>query len=112
VALTRGQLAGYSKSPFSRVAVSEEAGRYGPHFVGPFARAIDFSERESPFIASDLRTNLVEPLSDAGTMPGDFFSILLKVSGLDHILNAVDVEPVTSCIEDADRIVSFQQFLK
>jgi len=46
------------------------------HFVGPFARAIDLGERKSPFNASDLRTTLVEPLSDARTPLVDFFSIL------------------------------------
>ncbi len=44
--------------------------------MGPFARAIDLGERKSPFNASDLRTTLVEPLTDARTPLVDFFSIL------------------------------------
>jgi hypothetical protein len=46
--------------------------------VGPFALAIVLGERKSPFDASDLRTTLVEPLSDARTPLVDFFSILLE----------------------------------
>ena len=57
--------------------MSEEARRYGPHFVGPFARTIDLGERKNPSSVSDFRTTLVEPLSDARTMLADFFSILL-----------------------------------
>jgi len=67
-----------SKRPSSKAAASEEARRYGPQFVGPFARAIDLGERKIPFNASDLRTTHVEPLSDARTPPADFFSILIR----------------------------------
>jgi hypothetical protein len=72
--------AGGSKWPSSAAAASEEARRYGPHFVGPFARAIDLGERKSPFNVSDLRSTLVEPLSDARTKLADVFSILIKVN--------------------------------
>ena len=61
-----------------KAAVSEEARRYGPHFVGPFALAICLGERKSPSSASDFRKTLVEPLSDARTPLADFFSILLS----------------------------------
>ncbi|MDZ4854229.1 MAG: hypothetical protein SGJ26_05105, partial [Nitrospirota bacterium] len=61
-----------------KAAASEEARRYGPHFVGPFARAIDLGERKSPSSASDFLKILVEPLSDARTPLADFFSILLS----------------------------------
>jgi len=36
----------------------------------------------------------------------------LKVPCLDHIIEAVDVEPVPCRIEDADGILPFQQFLE
>ena len=36
----------------------------------------------------------------------------LEISCLDHILNAVDVEPMPDCIEHADGILPFQQFLE
>ena len=77
-------------APFrGQAAASEEARRYGLHFVGPFARAIDLGERKSPSSASDFRETLVESLSDAtclrealrqrqGTPLADFFSILLE----------------------------------
>ncbi len=39
-------------------------------------------------------------------------ALRLEVPCLDHILEAVDVEPVTCRVEHADRIVSLQQFLK
>ena len=52
------------------------------------------------------------PGSDARTMLADFFSILLEISCLDHIIEAVDVEPVTCCIEYPDGILPFQQFLE
>jgi hypothetical protein len=81
--------------PSSKAAASEEARRYGPHFVWPFARRMDLGERISPASVSDLRKVLfnVEPLSDARPTPGerrvsarqgwageksDFFSILLN----------------------------------
>ena len=74
--------------------MTEEARRYGPHFVKPFARRIDLGEWKIPSSASGLRKTLfnVEPLSDARTPLGerrvsarqgwageksDFFSILL-----------------------------------
>jgi hypothetical protein len=69
--------AGCSKRLFSKAAASEEARRYGPHFVGPFARTIGLGERKSPSSAFDFRGTLVEPLSDARTPLADFFSILL-----------------------------------
>jgi hypothetical protein len=78
-------VAGCSKRPSSKAAASEEARR-------------------------TLR--YVEPLSDARTMLAGFFSILLKVSRLDHILDTVDVKPVTGGIEHPDRILPFQQFLE
>jgi len=78
VALTHEQLAGCSNRPSSKAVASEEARRYGPHFVGPFALVICLGEQKSPFNASDLRTTLVEPLSDARTPLADFLSILLE----------------------------------
>ena len=36
----------------------------------------------------------------------------LKISCLDHILEAIDIEPVTYRIEYADGILPFQQFLE
>ena len=45
-------------------------------------------------------------------MLADFFSILLEISCLDHILDAIDVEPVTGRIEYPDGILPFQQFLE
>jgi hypothetical protein len=71
-------VAGCSKWPSSKAAASEEARRYGPHFVGPFAFTIGLGERKSPSSASDFRGTLIEPLSDARTMLADFFSILLE----------------------------------
>ncbi len=64
----------------------EEARRYGPHFVGPFAFVIDLGERKSPSSASDFRTTLGEPLSEARTLPAEFFSILLDLSA-DRLLS-------------------------
>ena len=58
----------------SKAVASEEARRYGPHFVGPFALVIDRGERKSPSRNSDIR----EPLSEARTVLADVFSILLK----------------------------------
>jgi len=46
--------------------------------VGPFALAKDLGERKTASSASDFRTTLVEPLSDARTPLADFFSILLE----------------------------------
>ena len=57
--------------PSSKAAASEEARRYQPHFVWPFARRMDLGERKIPSCAS-------EPLSDARTPLADFFSILLE----------------------------------
>jgi hypothetical protein len=68
---------GCSKRLSSKAAASEEARRYGPHFVGPFALVIDLGERKSPSSASDFRTTLVEPLSEARTPLAAFFSIML-----------------------------------
>ena len=45
-------------------------------------------------------------------MLAGFFSILLEVSCLDHILNAINVEPVTCRIEYPNGILPFQQFLE
>jgi hypothetical protein len=61
----------------SKAAASEEARKYVPHFVGPFAPTMDLGERKSPFGASGFRKTLVEPLNDARTPLADFFSILL-----------------------------------
>ena len=61
-----------------KAAASEEARRYGPHFVGPFALARGLGERKSPFSISDFWKPLAEPLSDARTPLADFFSILLR----------------------------------
>ncbi len=69
-----------------KAAASEEARRYGPHFVGPFAFVIDLGERKSPSSASDFRTTLGEPLSEARTLPAEFFSILLDLSA-DRLLS-------------------------
>jgi hypothetical protein len=38
----------------SKAAASEEARRYVPHFVGPFARIMDPGERKSPYRVSQL----------------------------------------------------------
>ena len=78
-------VSGCSKRPFSKAAASEEARR-------------------------TLR--YVESLSAARTMLADFFSILLEIPCLHHILNAIDVEPMTCCIEYPDGILPFQQFLE
>ena len=71
-------VSGCSRRLFIKAAASEEARRYGPHFVEPFALAIGLGERESPSSAFDFRKTLVEPLSDARTPLADFFSILLE----------------------------------
>jgi len=71
-------VAGCSKRPSSKAAASEEARR-------------------------TLR--YVEPLSDVRTMLAGFVSILLEVSCLHHILNAVDIEPMPGGIEHPDRIL-------
>jgi hypothetical protein len=70
---------GYSKRSSSKAAASEEARRYGPHFVKLFARRMDLGEWIIPSSASGLRKTLfnVELLSDARTQMADFFSILL-----------------------------------
>ncbi len=39
---------GCSKRPSSKAAASEEARRYGPHFVWPFACRMDLGERKNP----------------------------------------------------------------
>jgi hypothetical protein len=65
--------AGGSKWPSSQAAASEEARRYRPHFVWPFARRMGLGERKTPSSTS-------EPLSDARTKLADVFSILLKVN--------------------------------
>ena len=85
---------GCSKRSSGKAAASEEARRYGPHFVGPFALAIGLGERKSPSSTSDFRKAFVEPLSDASTMHGtwrvlarrgwageksEFFSLLLEL---------------------------------
>jgi len=72
------RLAGCSKRPPGKAAASEEARRYAPHFVGPFALAIGLGERKSPSSDSDFRGTLVELLSDARTKLAGFFSILLR----------------------------------
>ena len=72
----------------SKAAASNEARRYGPHFVGPFALVIDLGERKSPSSTSNFRTTLVESLSDARTMLEDFFNILLE-GKLTCLLHAV-----------------------
>jgi hypothetical protein len=55
------------KQAVSKAAASEEARRYGPHFVEPFALLIDLGERKSPFSVPNIRGVLlnVEPLSEA-----------------------------------------------
>ena len=80
---TGGYYAGCSKRPFSEAAASEEARRYVPHFVKPFARRMDLGEWNIPSSASGLRKTLfnVEPLSDARTPLADFFNILLELFG-------------------------------
>ncbi len=52
-----------------KAAISEEARRYHPHFVWPFARRMDLGERKKPSKAS-------EPLSDTRTQLEGFCSIL------------------------------------
>jgi len=52
---TAPKISGCSKRLFSKAAASEEARRYGPHFVWPFALVIDLGERESPSSESDSR---------------------------------------------------------
>ena len=72
--------------------MSEEARRYVPHFVGPFALTMDLGERKIPSSASDFWKTLVEPLSDTRTTLTDFFSILLERkdrSMLDDVKNRV-----------------------
>jgi len=68
-------ISGCSKRPSGKAAASEEARRYHPHFVWPFARRMDLGERKIPSSAS-------EPLSDARTMLAVFFSILLLARSL------------------------------
>ena len=77
------KVSGCSKRPSSKAAASEEARRYGPHFVEQFALPIDLGERKNPFNFPNIRGVLlsVEPLSDARTPLADFFSILLRVGG-------------------------------
>jgi hypothetical protein len=60
--------------------VSEEARRYGPHFVKLFAHIMDLGEWNIPSSVSGLRKTLfhVERLNDAKTTLADFFSILLE----------------------------------
>ncbi|MEO8341164.1 MAG: hypothetical protein ABI604_15875, partial [Nitrospirota bacterium] len=41
---------GCSKRPPRKAAVSEEAKRYGPHFVKPLALAMNLGERISPSV--------------------------------------------------------------
>ncbi len=54
----------------------------------------------------------VEDFDEPRTMLAGFFSVLLKVSRLDHILDTINVEPVACCVEDADGMLSFQQLLE
>ena len=42
-----------------KAAASEEARRYSPHFVWPFAFAMGLGERKNPYSASDLRGTLI-----------------------------------------------------
>jgi hypothetical protein len=56
--------------------VSEEARRYGPHFVEPFALPIDLGERKNSF---SVPRGAPQPLSDTRTPLADFFSILLSI---------------------------------
>jgi hypothetical protein len=43
------------KKAVSKAAASEEARRYKPHFVWPFALAMGLGERKSHYSVSDLR---------------------------------------------------------
>lgn len=72
--------AGCSKGLSSKAEASEEAKRYGPHFVYPFALAMNLSERISPFSVRGVPLN-VELLSDARTTLAGFFSILPMKEG-------------------------------
>ena len=54
----------------------------------------------------------VEDFDEPRTTLAGFFSILLKVSRLDDIFDAINVEPVPGCVQHPDRILPFQQFLK
>ena len=55
------------KKASSKAAASEEARRYGPHFVGPFALLNSSWQTEKPLTYSDLQGGFlsVEPLSNA-----------------------------------------------
>ncbi len=57
-----------------KAAASEEARRYHPHFVWPFATRMDLGERKIPSSTS-------EPLSAERAPMTDFFSILLRQPG-------------------------------
>ena len=67
----------------NKAAASEEARRYGPHFVKPFAHKMDLAEWKIPSSVSGLQKTIfhVEPLSDARTKLTGFFSILLRQPG-------------------------------
>jgi len=77
--LAQERFAGCSKRPSSAAAASEEARRYLPHFVRPFALHMILGERKNPLSVLDPSGCYphVEPLSDARRKLADFFSILL-----------------------------------
>jgi len=66
-----------------RPARPQRAKRYGPHFVYPFALAMNLGERISPFSISNIRgvPLNVDLLSDARTTLASFFSILPMKEG-------------------------------
>ena len=93
--ITKEFHAGCSKSPISKAAASEDARRYQPHFVWPFACRMDLGERR-------ISSHTSEPLSDARTLPGerrvsarkgwageksDFFNTLLGFSAANPVDN-------------------------
>jgi len=66
----------------SKAAASEEARRYVPHFVGPFALLIwILANGKAPtvFPTSEKFPFRVEPLREARTPLADFFSVLLAL---------------------------------
>jgi len=71
---------GCSKQPSSKAAVSEEARRYLPHFVRPFALHMIPGERKNPLsvLGPSGRYPHVEYLSEVRTPLADFFSILFE----------------------------------
>jgi len=72
------------KTVAGEAAASEEARRYHPHFVWPFARRMGLGERK-------ISSSNSEPLSDARTMLADVFSILKEEGSDDGKVSRSDV---------------------